>query len=332
MLRFGLFGTCPRLRCLRAVRVVERGDGTPIRTEEEQMSNAMRHPICGGIVAALCVLTSGVSAESRFDPSAVTRDVSLAAKVPKDIAAKGVLTVGSDTTYPPAEFLAGDDGQTPEGIDVDLAKAIAQTLGLKLDFVTAQFDSILPAIGARYDLGISAFTITNERTKAVDFVSYYNAGKQWAVRVGNPSGFDPADPCGKVVAVQTGSTAEKVVRETSAACSARNKAPIDVVSMPKQTDLITRLVNGAVDGVYAGSTNIGYATTQTNGQLQTIGAITDPTPNGIAVAKGQEAWAGLVADAVDKLIQNGTYGKILAKWGVEDAAVAKAEINPHVDE
>lgn len=267
-----------------------------------------------------------------FDASKVTKSDALAARLPSEIKSKGTLTIGSDTTYPPAEFLAGPDGQTPEGIDVDLAQAMANKWGLKLEFLTAQFASILPAIGPRYDLGISAFTITNERYKAVDFVSYFNAGKQWAIQTGNPSKFDPDDPCGAVVGVQTGSTSEKVVKGFSDDCVAGHEKPIEVVSMPKQTDLITRLINGAVDAVYAGSTNIGYAAKQTHGQLQTIGAITYPSPNGIAVAKGQTAWAQLVADTLNELIADGTYSKIMSKWGIEAAALPKAEVNPHVDE
>jgi polar amino acid transport system substrate-binding protein len=102
--------------------------------------------------------------------------------------------------------------------------------------------------------------------------------------------------------------------------------------MPKQTDLITRLINGAVEAVYAGSTNIGYAVKQTNGQLETIGDITYPSPNGIAVAKGQTQWAHLVADTINELIDDGTYAKILGKWGVLAAAIPKAEVNPKVQE
>ncbi|SIR38499.1 amino acid ABC transporter substrate-binding protein, PAAT family [Rhizobium sp. RU35A] len=267
-----------------------------------------------------------------FDAAKVAKDEALAARLPKDIKAKGTLTIGSDTTYPPAEFLAGPDGQTPEGIDVDLAKAMAQKWGLKLEFLTAQFASILPAIGPRYDLGVSAFTITNERYKAVDFVSYFNAGKQWAVQAGNPAHFNPEDPCGTTVGAQTGSTGEKAVVAMSNACAAAKKAPIEIVSMPKQTDLITRLINGAVHAVYAGSTNIGYAVKQTNGQLETIGKITNPSPNGIAVSKGQTEWAKLVADTINGLIADGTYGQIMAKWGIQSAALEKAEVNPKVEE
>lgn len=285
------------------------------------------------LTVPLCLTTAfSARADDEFYLAHISKDTALAARVPKDIAAKGVLSVGSDTTYPPAEFLGGEDGQTPEGIDVDLAKAIAKKLGLKLEFLTAQFDSILPAIGPRYDLGISAFTITKARYAAVDFVSYFNAGKQWAVQSGNPAKFDPANVCGRTVGVQTGSTGEKAVQSFSATCVGAKKAAIDIVSMPKQTDLITRLINGGVEAVYAGSTNIGYAVKQTGDKLQTIGEITYPSPNGIAVAKGQTAWATLIADTINELITDGTYKQIMMKWGLSSASVQKAEVNPSVEE
>ena len=82
--------------------------------------------------------------------------------VPAAIKSKGTLTVGSDTSYAPAEFL-GTDGQTPVGYDVDIAKAIGATLGLKVQVQTAEFTGILPALGPKYDLGISSFTINPER-------------------------------------------------------------------------------------------------------------------------------------------------------------------------
>jgi len=125
------------------------------------------------------------SAAASFDPSTVQKDDALAAMLPEAIKAKGTLTVGSDTSYAPAEFL-GTDGQTPVGYDVDIAKAIGAALGLKVQVQTAEFTGILPALGPKYDLGVSSFTINPERLAAVNMVSYYQAGTGWAVEKGNP--------------------------------------------------------------------------------------------------------------------------------------------------
>ena len=93
-----------------------------------------------------------------FDPTSIAKDDTIAALLPEKVASAGKLVVGSDTTYAPAEYI-DEDGTTPVGYDVDLAKGIAAVLGLKADVQTADFAGIIPAIGSKYDVGISSFTI-----------------------------------------------------------------------------------------------------------------------------------------------------------------------------
>lgn len=261
----------------------------------------------------------------------VAADEALAARVPADIRSTGTLTVGSDTSYPPSEFLGGPDGRTAMGLDVDLAKAIAGKLDLKLDFQTAGFDSILPALGTKYDLGISAFSVTTERMEAVDFVSYLNAGEQWAVAKDNPKDFDPNDVCGAVVGVQTGTNDETLVQEMDEACTASGDDAIDIQAFGKQTDIVTRIISGALDATLAGSTIIGYTVAQTE-QLETIGDLVDSSPNGIAVKKGETEWSSLIADTVNALIADGVYAEIVEAWmGEGGGEVTEALINPDVE-
>ena len=102
-----------------------------------------------------------------YDVSGVTKDDDIAAMLPESVTKDGKLTVGMDTSYAPAEFLA-EDGKTPVGFDVDIAKALAQVFGLEADPETANFDSIIPSVGSKYDIGISSFTVTKERLEAVE--------------------------------------------------------------------------------------------------------------------------------------------------------------------
>jgi polar amino acid transport system substrate-binding protein len=270
------------------------------------------------------------SAAASFDPSTVQKDDALAAMVPEAIKSKGTLTVGSDTSYAPAEFL-GNDGQTPVGYDVDLAKAIGATLGLKVQVQTSEFTGILPALGPKYDLGISSFTINPERLDAVNMVSYFNAGTAWAVQKGNPKKVSLDDLCGKSVGVQTGTVQEDPdLSDRTKKCVADGKQPINIVTLKTQTDITTRLVNGSIDAMAADSPIIGYAITQTNGQIEKIGEVYDSAPQGIAVAKSDTALAELVQKTVTKLIENGSYKKILEGWGNADGAIATSELNPAV--
>jgi polar amino acid transport system substrate-binding protein len=273
---------------------------------------------------------SGPSGSASFDPSTVQKDDALAAMVPEAIKSKGTLTVGSDTSYAPAEFLA-PDGQTPVGYDVDLAKAIGATLGLKVQVQTSEFTGILPALGPKYDLGMSSFTINPERLRAVNMVSYFNAGTAWAVQKGNPKKFSLDDVCGKSIGVQTGTVQEDPdVSGRSKKCVADGKPAVNVITLKNQTDITTRLVNGSIDAMAADSPIIGYAATQTNGQIEKIGAVYDAAPQGIAVAKADTAWAEVIQKTVTKLMETGSYKKILEGWGNAEGAIAKSEINPAV--
>lgn len=271
------------------------------------------------------------SPTASFDSASVKADQTLASQVPSAIKSKGTLVIGSDTTYAPAEFLGGSDNRTPMGYGVDLAKAIGATLDLKVDIQTAEFTGILPALGPKYDLGISSFSITKQRLEAVNFVSYLNAGTSWAVPKGNPKKFSPDDVCGKSVGVQTGTTQEDPdLKDRNDACVKAGKQPINVVTLKNQTDVTTRLVNGSIDAMIAESTLVGYAIQQTNGAVEKAGEVYNTSPVGIAVPKNDPELAELVQKVVAKLIADGTYKHILDSWNNSDGAITNPEVNPVV--
>ena len=284
-------------------------------------------------VTPLCNLATAQE-NPGFDLETVATDPALAAKLPEHIAKSGKLVVASDSAYAPWEYLSEADGQTPEGIDVDLAKAMAKTLGLELDWQTAEFDSILPALGAKYDLGISAFTITNERMNAVNFVSYFLSGNLWVVRSGNPSGFDPHDICGRILALQSGSYHERIVQQDSEACVAAGKKAVEILPFSAQTEALTRVAAGGADATISGNSTMDYAVKQSNGQLETLkpaaGTFAQTDVNGIAVSRKDKELTDLTAEVVNKLIENGVYGEIFKIWGVEDGVLSRSEINPKV--
>lgn len=272
--------------------------------------------------------SGGASQPAAFDPTTVAKDDALIALLPAALKDKAEITVGSDTSYEPAEFL-DKDGQTPIGYDVDIAKAIAATLGKKAKVQTADFSSILPKLGTVYDLGISSFTINPERSKAVNFVSYFNAGVLWAVQKGNPKGISMDDLCGKKIGVQTGTVEEDPdVSGRSKACVAAGKPAIEIVSLKNQTDVTTRLVGGTIDAMSADSPIIKNALAKTNGQLETLGDVYDSAQQGIAIAKDDTEFAGVIEKVMNKLIEDGSYTKILTTWNNTDGALPKAVLNP----
>lgn len=297
------------------------------------------------IAVAACGTTDGIDTASKsgdsskdssstsiqgFDTSSIQKDDEIAALLPDSVAGDGTLTVGADTSYAPAEFLA-EDGKTPVGFDVDLSKALAAVFGLKENTVSSTFDSIIPSVGSKYDIGISSFTVTKERMEAVDFVTYFKAGSTFVVQKGNPNKVDSSNLCGVKVAVQTGTTQEEEVNKDNEQCKADGKKDITIQSSKQQTDATTAVVTGKADVFFADSPVVGYAIAQTDGQLEQLGKDFDEVPNAIAIKKGDSQTTEAVQKAMQKLMDDGTYTKILQHWGVESGALDKAEINPAVE-
>lgn len=287
---------------------------------------------CGGSESGSSDAAGETSSETKtgYDVSSVKKDETIAALLPESVTKDGKLTVGMDTSYAPAEFLA-EDGQTPIGYDVDLVKALANVFGLDADPQTANFDTIIPSVGSKYDVGISSFTVTPERMEAVDFVTFYKAGSTWVTRKDNPDNVDPTNLCGVKVAVQTGTSQEESVTAMSEQCKADGKDEIDILSSKLQTDVTTNVVTGKAAVFYADSPVAGYAVAQTDGELQTLGSDEGVTLEGAVVQKGDSATDQALQKAFQKLIDDGTYMKILKYWGVEGGAVDTAEINPSTD-
>lgn len=272
---------------------------------------------------------SDANAEKKaaFDVASVKKDDKIAAMVPKSIADSGKLTVGMELSYAPAEFLA-NDGKTPQGYDVDLAKALGKVFGLDTEIVSSTFDSIVPSVGSKYDLGITAMTITQERMDAVDFVSYYKAGSSWAVKKGNPEHVNTDDLCGMKIAVQVGTTQEEEANEIKEQCKADGKKDVEVLPSKLQTDAATSVVSGKADVFYADSPVAGYAISQTGDELEELGSAEGVVKQGVAVKKGDTELAKAVQAGMQHLMDDGDYMKILKAWGVENGAIDKAEINP----
>ena len=282
-------------------------------------------------LAAVGGLAGPASADG-YDTSRVKVSEALSARVPAHIRAAGVLVGGSDNDYAPWEYLAGADGQTPEGIDIDIGNAIAAKLGLKYESRTAQFTTILPALGTNYDIGLSAFSITAERKKVVNFVSYAETGNEWIIRAGNPDGFDPKNVCGKQIAVQSGSRHEERLGTVNQECLEAGRPAVTLLPFKTQTEAVTHVAAGGAAATVTGSATAYYAAHVSDGALETVrpmGKALDVRGyNGIAIAKADMELTQLVADAVNELIKDGTYKAILEAWGMAGVGVKEAMVNP----
>lgn len=252
----------------------------------------------------------------------------LADLVPAELKESGILLNGASTDYAPAEFRA-EDGQTPVGYDIDITKALAKVLGLKEGQTQhAEFATIIPALGSKFQIGASSFTITPERLEQVHMISYVQVGSSYAVPKGNPGNFDPKDVCGKTVGVLAGTYQQDFITELSKECEAGGKEAVKIMIHDLNTDAITKLVGGQYDAVFSDSTVTSYAIKQTGDKLEQVGEVIEAEPQGIAVAKGDQQLAEALQKAMQHLMDKGYLVKILDNYGAGEAALSKAELNP----
>ena len=257
-------------------------------------------------------------------------DASLAAKVPASVKSDGTITIGVDSTYAPSEFI-DTDGHTVIGFDVDLFDAVAAKLGLKTKWVTASFDSIIQGVDSgKYEIGISSFTVNADREKQATMVSYFSAGTQWATQKGNPTKVAPDSACGHKIAVQKATVQVDDLNTRSKACTKAGKKGITIDQYDAQSDATNAVISGKDDAMLADSPVCAYAVEKTNGQLELLGDIYDSAPYGYVLPKDAQDFATAVQGALSALISDGTYKRVLDKWGVGQGAITTPEINPSV--
>ncbi|MBO0874762.1 MAG: ABC transporter substrate-binding protein [Pseudonocardia sp.] len=294
-----------------------------------------------GLATAVVLLAGcgagGSGAPSGLSPSApggggeaqlptVAKDEALARMVPADVAADGKIMVGTDASYPPNEFTASD-AKTIIGMDVDMARAVGQKLGLPTEYENSQFDGILPGIQAgKYEMGISSFTVNSDRVKSVDMITYFTAGTKLATLKGNPDGITLDNLCGRNVGVQKGTTQVEDLQERSKKCTDAGKPAINFTELQQQTDVTLALTAKRVSAMLADGPIVAYAISTTKDELEQVGDQYATAPYGIAIAKGKGDFGKAIQAAVQALISDGTYAAILKKWNVSDGAIPTSQL------
>lgn len=277
------------------------------------------------VVLTGCVNNTVATPDNTSTTASVSKDAAAIKLLPDSVAKAGKLVIGTDATYAPNEFK--DANGSAVGWEIELADAMAAKLGLTTTYQIAKFDNIIPGItGGKYDLGLSSFFDTTERQKQVTMVDYYTAGIQWASPAGKD--VDPNNACGLKLAVQNGTTeALDDGPAKSKECTDAGKAAIQLLGYDTQDDATAAVALGRADAMSADSPVTQYAVKQSNGKLQVSGDVYSVFFYGMPVAKDSGSLDKALEAALSSLQSDGTYTKILAKWGVEKGAIDKIGIN-----
>jgi polar amino acid transport system substrate-binding protein len=257
----------------------------------------------------------------------------IAAEVPEAVRKRGTLVVGGSAgAAAPLGFYATDD-KTRIGSEIDIATLVADTLGLKLDYQLVSWENLFVGLDSgKFDAVFSNVTVTEERKEKYDFATYRlddlafeaKKGADWQVK-------GPADVAGKTISVASGTNQEKILVDWSEENVKAGRKATDIKYFQKDTDYYLALQSGRIDAYFGPNPTSAYHVASA-GQTEIIGRFSgggDDVQGKIAATTKKDS--GLVksyADAIDHVIEDGSYAKVLKRWGLSSEAVEKSEINP----
>ncbi len=230
----------------------------------------------------------------------------------------GALNVGSDIAYAPFEFYQ-EGTEIADGLDVDMATAIAEQLGVEAEFLNTGWDGIIPALQTEdFDVIMSAMTITDERSQEIDFVAYISVGTGIVVPTGNPNNIQELDDlCGLTVAVQVGTIQEQMLTDQNDECD----EPVNIVTFDTNPLAVEDLRTGGSDANFSDFPVAAEDAAQAAGELEVVEPQIEPEPYGVGMRKTSTELKDVITDALQAIRDSGKYDEVLAKWNLEAVAL-----------
>ena len=254
----------------------------------------------------------------------------LSASLPIDIRNSKVINVVTEAKWPPFTFV-GEDGKTFEGFEVDILKAIGDTLGVDIKETSIDFAGMIPGVQAkRYDIAMMAVSETPERRKTLSFVDYAYLTMGAFTLVDNPgTEVELGALCNKTVGVQSGTNfVDFVEQDFSTYCKSLGKDVPKKLEFASADAVYLSLYSGRADFIVAATSIAGDISAKAPRPVRVVtGEVFPKNLIGIAYLKentqlGEALLAGLKAIQAD-----GTYDRILKKWNVETMSLPAPGIN-----
>lgn len=243
----------------------------------------------------------------------------------------GTLTIGNSAVYPPMSFLPDgeDDPEARQGFDVDLATAIAESLGMEPVFEQQPYEQYLPSLATgRLDIVQSAMQDLESRRETVDFVDYMVTGPQLFTSADRTELTSLEDLCGGTVVLDTGDVGYRDALAEASADACDTDDQVEVVPASGTADALLQLDQGRADATIRGAEAVRYLVEEGSaGEYAIVGEPLTELPVGIAVDKENTELRDRIADALQGLIDDGTYAGIAEKWGLVDLAIDEVTVN-----
>lgn len=279
---------------------------SPLRKEcimKKHMQALMGLAFAAVFALAGCNAGSGTGTDSGDATSGDT-----ATEASYTLVQEGQLIVASDLDFPPLDSF---ENGVPSGFDVDLSNEIGARLGLEVVYLPPQnFDSIIPMIaqGGKADIGNSAFSITADRMKEIDFtVPYLDSNLGVAVKKGAEATTEDAlNSADKTIAVQAGTTGEAWARE--------NLPNATIVPLVTVTEAMAGLASGLYDAVVADLPVIAHQCTISFTDCEVCIEIPTGEQYGIVVSKDNPGLTAAINQVLADMEADGTMDELKQKW------------------
>ena len=216
----------------------------------------------------------------------------------------GTLTMGTNASFPPYEYV--DDNGKIVGIDAEIAQAIADKLGMKLEIKDMEFESLVPAVKAKsIDLALAGMTVNEERKQSVNFSDSYSTGVQVVIVKENSEIKTVDDLKGKKIGVQAGTTSDTYCSE--------DFGEENVKQFSNGSLAVAALANGQVDCVVIDNEPAkNYVAANSGLKILDTEYVTEDYA--IAISKDNDELLKKVNNALKELKDDGTVDKIIGKY------------------
>lgn len=244
----------------------------------------------------------------------------LAAGQKPDFVSGGVLKVCTSGEFPPMEYYQNPGDKDLVGFEVDVMDAIAKHWGVTAEYVVGDFKGLLPSLDSkRCDLVASGILITPARLEKYDGIPYFSSRIVMVTAASDAETKVPADVSGKVMAIEAGTSYEKMVADLNAELEAAGKAPVEAQTYPSASGVIEQILVGRATATITQDTTAAYRMLQVPGRLS-ISYTYDQSENYGIYLRKSDGDRQLLKEAIEALQASGEMKALLQKWNLPETA------------
>jgi polar amino acid transport system substrate-binding protein len=281
-----------------------------------------------GVIALLFAAVAAARPDTVVKKPKGPTTAELRAKLPSNIRKSNTLRIAT-SIYAPVDYYKAD-GKTLTGFDADIMRAVAKKLRVKIKWAVIDFSAIIPGItSGQYDFATD-LNDTKQREQVVDFITEFRDGSSILVKKGNPDRLrNLGDLCGKTVVMTQGSVQIPIANSQSDKCQQAGKAKIDQLLVPDDPPARLALKSGRASAYLVNTLAGSYAAKTENGgqDFQILAGVYQPQFAGIIFPKKSKRLREAIRATLNAVITDGTYRKIMVRYGVVNNAIKKSLVN-----